>query len=365
MKKYYIYILNLFVTIFFSYKFYDAYVLTKSEIIFDARSTQLIDSHWDVIAESTDDLYMMLFYKDIEEEYQFSIYSKEDSKFGNYSFKSGGKSVLLENSVVVIVDDKYKIISSFNKSEVVEITVKEDGVSKKILVNEEEPFAIKLKIDSEIIDAVSKDGNSIDIYFMDTDLNPHNTTYFNTQLLDNEVIKNESSSVVNKEMILDLLEIEEEQLLSFSKFESGSLGEIEFDGGVVAIWHPDNENRDYYRTRALYKNNDNSLLNSSFTSDLLMNRVDPYSVSHVIMNGTESKDRVVPLNVFYGVLNDESIKSVRVNIIGFDYPITEVANGVWMIVHQGVITSDVSYEFLDDYGDVLYTEYDTGIIKND
>ena len=134
------------------------HISTVSDIENNVRSSQKINSDWNVEVAMNDRVAAVIAYDDQRSEHTFSIYKSDSKANTNYVFRYGGKSTSIERSVRVFKFEGTMVLISMNALHIVAIEC-HDGERHEIDPNM--PFV--LIIPSGRFDVYDNSSNLIDL----------------------------------------------------------------------------------------------------------------------------------------------------------------------------------------------------------
>lgn len=143
----------------------DVIGVSQSRLEQDAREVQHINAKWDVAQAVNDEMCAMIFYDNEKNKCAYSVYLSGEEYTLGYFYREGGEAPYMEEGVQgLIYEDKGIALMSMNADKVASIVVGDGSREQTIAVDPEQPFAVVLPIESNVITMYDDQGKVVTLY---------------------------------------------------------------------------------------------------------------------------------------------------------------------------------------------------------
>lgn len=143
----------------------DVIGVSQSRLEQDAREVQHINAKWDVAQAVNDEMCAMIFYDNEKNKCAYSVYLSGEEYTLGYFYREGGEAPYMEEGVQgLIYEDKGIALMSMNADKVASIVVGDGSRGQTIAVDPEQPFAVVLPIESNMITMYDDQGKVVTLY---------------------------------------------------------------------------------------------------------------------------------------------------------------------------------------------------------
>lgn len=143
----------------------DVIGVSQSRLEQDAREVQHINAKWDVAQAVNDEMCAMIFYDNEKKKCAYSVYLSGEEYTLGYFYREGGEAPYMEEGVQgLIYEDKGIALMSMNADKVASIVVGDGSRGQTIAVDPEQPFAVVLPIESNVITMYDDQGKVVTLY---------------------------------------------------------------------------------------------------------------------------------------------------------------------------------------------------------
>lgn len=143
----------------------DVIGVSQSRLEQDAREVQHINAKWDVAQAVNDEMCAMIFYDNEKNKCAYSVYLSGEEYTLGYFYREGGEAPYMEEGVQgLIYEDKGIALMSMNADKVASIVVGDGSRGQTIAVDPEQPFAVVLPIESNVITMYDDQGKVVTLY---------------------------------------------------------------------------------------------------------------------------------------------------------------------------------------------------------
>ena len=143
----------------------DVIGVSQSRLEQDAREVQHINAKWDVAQAVNDEMCAMIFYDNEKKKCAYSVYLSGEEYTLGYFYREGGEAPYMEEGVQgLIYEDKGIALMSMNADKVASIMVGDGSREQTIDVDPEQPFAVVLPIESNVITMYDDQGKVVTLY---------------------------------------------------------------------------------------------------------------------------------------------------------------------------------------------------------
>ena len=143
----------------------DVIGVSQSRLEQDAREVQHINAKWDVAQAVNDEMCAMIFYDNEKNKCAYSVYLSGEEYTLGYFYREGGEAPYMEEGVQgLIYEDKGIALMSMNADKVASIMVGDGSREQTIDVDPEQPFAVVLPIESNVITMYDDQGKVVTLY---------------------------------------------------------------------------------------------------------------------------------------------------------------------------------------------------------
>ena len=143
----------------------DVIGVSQSRLEQDAREVQHINAKWDVAQAVNDEMCAMIFYDNEKKKCAYSVYLSGEEYTLGYFYREGGEAPYMEEGVQgLIYEDKGIALMSMNADKVASIVVGDGSREQTIAVDPEQPFAVVLPIESNVITMYDDQGKVVTLY---------------------------------------------------------------------------------------------------------------------------------------------------------------------------------------------------------
>lgn len=143
----------------------DVIGVSQSRLEQDAREVQHINAKWDVAQAVNDEMCAMIFYDNEKNKCAYSVYLSGEEYTLGYFYREGGEAPYMEEGVQgLIYEDKGIALMSMNADKVASIVVGDSSREQTIAVDPEQPFAVVLPIESNVITMYDDQGKVVTLY---------------------------------------------------------------------------------------------------------------------------------------------------------------------------------------------------------
>ena len=143
----------------------DGIGVSQSRLEQDAREVQHINAKWDVAQAVNDEMCAMIFYDNEKKKCAYSVYLSGEEYTLGYFYREGGEAPYMEEGVQgLIYEDKGIALMSMNADKVASIVVGDGSREQTIAVDPEQPFAVVLPIESNVITMYDDQGKVVTLY---------------------------------------------------------------------------------------------------------------------------------------------------------------------------------------------------------
>ena len=143
----------------------DVIGVSQSRLEQDAREVQHINAKWDVAQAVNDEMCAMIFYDNEKNKCAYSVYLSGEEYTLGYFYREGGEAPYMEEGVQgLIYEDKGIALMSMNADKVASIMVGDGSREQTIDVDPEQPFAVVLPIESNMITMYDDQGKVVTLY---------------------------------------------------------------------------------------------------------------------------------------------------------------------------------------------------------
>ena len=143
----------------------DVIGVSQSRLEQDAREVQHINAKWDVAQAVNDEMCAMIFYDNEKKKCAYSVYLSGEEYTLGYFYREGGEAPYMEEGVQgLIYEDKGIALMSMNADKVASIMVGDGSREQTIAVDPEQPFAVVLPIESNVITMYDDQGKVVTLY---------------------------------------------------------------------------------------------------------------------------------------------------------------------------------------------------------
>lgn len=143
----------------------DVIGVSQSRLEQDAREVQHINAKWDVAQAVNDEMCAMIFYDNEKNKCAYSVYLSGEEYTLGYFYREGGEAPYMEEGVQgLIYEDKGIALMSMNADKVASIVVGDGSREQTIAVDPEQPFAVVLPIESNMITMYDDQGKVVTLY---------------------------------------------------------------------------------------------------------------------------------------------------------------------------------------------------------
>lgn len=143
----------------------DVIGVSQSRLEPDAREVQHINAKWDVAQAVNDEMCAMIFYDNEKKKCAYSVYLSGEEYTLGYFYREGGEAPYMEEGVQgLIYEEKGIALMSMNADKVASIVVGDGSREQTIAVDPEQPFAVVLPIESNVITMYDDQGKVVTLY---------------------------------------------------------------------------------------------------------------------------------------------------------------------------------------------------------